>query len=131
MLETGVRGRPDISAIATRRDHEITILAWNYQDDDVPAPDAPIDLAITGIPDPAETALVEHFRIDGTHSNAYGEWKKLDSPLHPDADQQRQLEDAGQLQAWGSPRWLAVKDGRIGLSFALPRQGLSLIRITW
>jgi xylan 1,4-beta-xylosidase len=131
MLETGVRGRPDISAIATRRDHEITILAWNYQDDDVPAPDAQIDLAITGIPDPAETALVEHFRIDGTHSNAYGEWKKLDSPLHPDADQQRQLEDAGQLQAWGSPRWLAVKDGRIGLSFALPRQGLSLIRITW
>ena len=131
MLETGVRGRPDISAIATRRDHEITILAWNYQDDDVPAPDAPIDLAITGIPDPAETALVEHFRIDGTHSNAYGEWKKLDSSLHPDADQQRQLEDAGQLQAWGSPRWLAVKDGRIGLSFALPRQGLSLIRITW
>jgi xylan 1,4-beta-xylosidase len=131
MLETGVRGRPDISAIATRRDHEITILAWNYQDDDVPAPDAPIDLAITGIPDPAETALVEHFRIDGTHSNAYGEWKKLDSPLHPDADQQRQLEDAGQLQAWGSPRWLAVKDGRIGLSFALPRQGLSLVRITW
>jgi xylan 1,4-beta-xylosidase len=131
MLETGVRGRPDISAIATRRDHEITILAWNYQDDDVPAPDAPIDLAITGIPDPAETALVEHFRIDSTHSNAYGEWKKLDSPLHPNADQQRQLEDAGQLQAWGSPRWLAVKDGRIGLSFALPRQGLSLIRITW
>jgi xylan 1,4-beta-xylosidase len=42
ILKTGVRSRPDVNAIATRQDREITILAWNYHDDDVPAPDAPL-----------------------------------------------------------------------------------------
>lgn len=131
MLKTGVRVRPDINAIATRHDHEITVLAWNYQDDDVTAPDAPIDLAISGITPSPTVALVEHFRVDSTHSNAYSEWKDMGSPLHPSEDQQRRLETAGQLQALNSPQWVAVKEGRVRLNFALPRQGLSLIRITW
>jgi len=29
----GVRGQPDVSAIATRKDHEVEILVWNYHDD--------------------------------------------------------------------------------------------------
>jgi xylan 1,4-beta-xylosidase len=131
MLQSGVRGRPDINAIATRHDREITILAWNYQDDDVPAPDAPVNLLVTGIPDAARTALLEHFRIDGTHSNAFDEWKIMNSPPHPAPDEQRRLESAGQLQELHSPGWVAVKDGQIKLNFALPRQGLSLIKITW
>lgn len=131
MLQTGVRGRPDVSAIATRHDHDITILAWNYQDDDMPAPDAPILLTIGGIPDGSKTALIEHLRVDGTHSNAYAEWKNIGSPSHPSAEQQRRLEDAGQLQELGSPQWVAVKEGQIRLNFTLPRQALSLIRITW
>ena len=47
ILTTGVRGRPDINAIATRQDREVAILTWNYHDDDAPAPDAPVDLALT------------------------------------------------------------------------------------
>jgi xylan 1,4-beta-xylosidase len=131
MLQSGVRGRPDIDAIATRHDREITILAWNYQDDDVPAPDAPVDLLVTGIPDGSKKALLEHFRIDGTHSNAFTEWKNLNSPPHPTSEEQKRLESAGQLQDLNSPQWVAVKDGQIKLNFALPRQGLSLIKITW
>jgi len=37
ILKAGVRGHPDVKAIATRREGEITILVWNYHDDDVPA----------------------------------------------------------------------------------------------
>lgn len=131
MLQVGVRGRPDVNAIATRHDREITILAWNYQDDDVAAPDVPIDLAIAGIPGAAERALFEHFRIDQAHSNAYLQWKSMGSPERPSADQQSRLEDAGQLQPLGSPRWIVLKEGKLHLSFALPRQALSLIRINW
>jgi hypothetical protein len=42
MLKTGVRDRPDVSAIATRRDREIVVLAWNYHDDDVQSPEFPL-----------------------------------------------------------------------------------------
>ncbi len=44
----GVRARPDINVVAARRDHEIQILIWNYHDDDLPAPAAPIDLTNRG-----------------------------------------------------------------------------------
>src|SRR5437660_7905849 len=80
ILKAGVRGHPDVNAIATRQDREITILAWNYHDDDVPAPDAPVDLAVTGIPPAVKQVLIEHFRVDGSHSNAYAEWQRLGSP---------------------------------------------------
>jgi xylan 1,4-beta-xylosidase len=131
MLQSGVRGRPDVDAIAAHHDREITVLVWNYQDDDVPAPDAPIDLAITGIPDTVKAVLLEDFRVDGSHSNSFAEWKNMNSPSHPSLDQQKRLEDAGQLLEVGSPRWVTVKEGHVNLNFALPRQGLSLLRITW
>jgi xylan 1,4-beta-xylosidase len=131
ILKTGVRNRPDVNAIATRQDRAITILAWDYHDDDVPAPDTPVDLAVTGIPPTVKQVLIEHLRVDGSHSNAYAEWQRLGSPMHPSADEYRQLENSGQLQQLASPQWRSVKEGKVRLEFTLPRQGLSLLRITW
>jgi xylan 1,4-beta-xylosidase len=131
ILKTGVRSRPDINAIATRRDQEITILAWNYHDDDLPAQAAPADLVITGIPPAVKQVLTEHFRMDGSHSNAYAGWLRRGSPMHPSPDEYQHLEESGQLQQLASPQWRSVKEGKVRLEFALPRQGLSLLRITW
>jgi xylan 1,4-beta-xylosidase len=131
ILKTGVRSGPEISAIATRRDQEITILAWNYHDDDLPAQAAPVDLVVTGIPTAVKQVLIEHFRMDGGHSNAYAEWLRRGSPMHPSSDEYHQLEESGQLQQLASPQWRNVKEGKVRLEFALPRQGLSLLRITW
>jgi xylan 1,4-beta-xylosidase len=131
ILNSGVRGRPDVNAIATRRDREITILAWNYHDDDRPAPDVPVELAVTGMPPVVKQVLIEHFRVDSSHSNAYAEWQRLGSPRQPSSHEYRQLEESGQLQQLGSPQWRSVKDGKVMLEFTLPRQGLSLLRITW
>ena len=75
--------QPDINAIATRKDREIEILVWNYHDDDVPFPAAPIDLVITGLPEDAKRGLLEHFRIDSDHSNAFAAWKEMGSPQSP------------------------------------------------
>jgi xylan 1,4-beta-xylosidase len=127
----GVRGRPDINAIATRRDHEIQILIWHYHDDDLPAPAAPIDLLIEGLPTDAKKALSEHFRIDAHHSNSFTAWKEIGSPQSPSPVQYRQLEAAGQLQLLSSPAWISLDQGAAHLQFTLPRQGLSLIRIAW
>ena len=127
----GVRGQPDINAIATRKDNQVAVLVWNYHDDDVPSVAAPIDLVIDGLPKNAAIALCEHFRIDSSHSNAFEIWKQMGSPQQPSDKQYQQLQDAGQLQLLNSPSWTPMERGVVRLQFALPRQGLSLLRITW
>jgi xylan 1,4-beta-xylosidase len=128
MLERGVRGRPNIGAIATRAEREVSVLLWNYHDDDLPAPDADIDLVVRGLP-PGRTE-VRHYRIDQTHSNAYTLWKQMGSPASPSAEQISQLERAGQLEMLTSPRWLAGA-GTAEVRFPLPRQAVSLIQFDW
>jgi xylan 1,4-beta-xylosidase len=125
---TGVRGAPDVDALATRRGGEVSVLLWNYHDDDRTAPDAAISLLVSGLA--AGPAQVRHYRIDERHSNAYTLWKELDRPQSPMPEQYARLERTGQLQLLGSPEWKQVRDGRVELRFSLPRQGVSLIQIT-
>jgi xylan 1,4-beta-xylosidase len=75
--------------------------------------------------------LIEHFRIDATHSNAFEAWKTMGSPQQPTEKQFRQLEAAGQLQLLSSPEWTTEQNGGITLRFDLPRQATSLLRVTW
>jgi xylan 1,4-beta-xylosidase len=131
IVNNGVRGKPDVNAIAARTDHEIEILIWNYHDDDLPAPAAQIDLLVDGLPSSATVGLSEHFRVDASHSNAFTAWKEMGSPQAPSATQYQQLQDAGQLQLLNSPAWIPIQKGAARLQFTLPRQGLSLLRITW
>jgi len=131
VLKTGVRSRPDINAMATRQEREITILAWNYHDDDVPAVATSVSLSVTGMPPAVKQVLVEHFRIDDSHSNAFAAWQRLGSPANPSADEYRQLEDSAQLQQLASPQWRKATESQIRLEFTLPREALSLLRITW
>jgi len=133
IVRAGVRGQSDINAIATRRDQarEAEILIWNYNDDDVPVRDATIDLVVSGLPVNAKRALLEHFRIDSTHSNAFAVWKEMGSPAAPSAEEYRRLDNAGQLQPLDSPRWTTIQEGAIRLQVILPRQGLSLLRLAW
>jgi xylan 1,4-beta-xylosidase len=136
LVGVGVRQQPDIRAMATRKDHQIDIMLWNYHDEDLDAPDAPIDLAITGLPEsssgtPSHLPLLEHFRVDAHHSNAFSAWKQMGSPESPSPAQIEQLRSAGQLQLLTSPAWIHTEHNEAHLQFTLPRQGLSLLRIIW
>jgi xylan 1,4-beta-xylosidase len=131
ILATGVRQNPDIDALATRSGHDIAVLAWNYHDDDVPGPPAPVRISLSGIPAATQKVLLSHYRIDQDHSNAYTVWKQLGSPQNPTPEQYAKLQAAGQLQLLESPRWVASQGGRIEVTFVLPRQGVSLMRIVW
>jgi xylan 1,4-beta-xylosidase len=128
LLAAGVHETPDINALATASDREIAILVWNYHDDDLPAADAPVHLEISHVPAQVQ---MHHYRIDNSHSNAYTLWKQLGSPQQPSAEQYAQLEAAGQLQLLSSPVWLHSKDSAASLDFALPRQAVSLVRLSW
>ncbi len=129
VVEESVRGQDDVSALASRDAHSVSVLAWNYHDDDLPAEPADVQLTITGLPN--GKATMTHYRIDQTHSNAYALWKKMGSPQQPTAAQYRTLEEAGHLQMLDGPSPIAITGGKTLLSFELPRQGVSLIQLTW
>jgi xylan 1,4-beta-xylosidase len=107
------------------------VLAWHYHDDDLPGPDAAVDLALGGLPLPGGEARMQHFRIDETHSNSYGAWKRMGSPIAPNEEQYTQLETAGKLARIDAPATLRVEKGQARLQFALPRQAVSLIVLEW
>ena len=131
MLKSGVKAQADINAFASRAERAIHVMAWNYHDDDLPVAPAVVKTAVTGIPLAARRVLVKHYRIDQTHSNSYTVWKAMGSPQQPTPAQYAQLEAAGQLQLLGSPEWRMPAQGALELNFALPRQGVSLLEITW
>jgi xylan 1,4-beta-xylosidase len=131
ILSAGVRGTPDVDAFATKSDHEAAVMLWNYHDDDVPSTGASAQVTISGIPAGVKKVLLQHYRIDDTHSNSYTAWKKMGSPQNPTSEQYAQLRAAGQLELLGSPKWLDVSDGKVTIATTLPRQATSLIHLKW
>jgi xylan 1,4-beta-xylosidase len=75
--------------------------------------------------------VFEHFRIDSNHSNAFTAWKEMGSPQSPSPAQFERLREEAQLQLLSSPQWISIEKGVAHLQFALPRQGLSLVRVAW
>ena len=104
-------------------------MVWNYHDDHVEAPPSAVEVLMQGIP--AEQVLLHHYRIDKENSNSYQRWKEMGSPQDPTAEQVEELEKAGQLQLLTSPKWLETRDGKAVIQMQLPRQGVSLLRLSW
>ncbi|MBL8179845.1 MAG: beta-xylosidase, partial [Bryobacterales bacterium] len=111
--------------------NSINAMIWNYHDDDVSSEPAGIALSVGGVPATAKRVLLRHYRIDQQHSNAYTLWKEMGSPQQPTPQQYAALEAAGQLKMLGSPAWVTPAKGIVEAKFALPRQGVSLVQITW
>jgi xylan 1,4-beta-xylosidase len=107
------------------------VLLWNYHDDDVPGPTAAVELSLTGLPSGENPLLLQHYRIDRQHSNAFDAWKRMGSPQKPTTVQYAELKDAAQLALLTSPRWLRAKDGKAKLTLTLPRQAVSLLVFRW
>jgi xylan 1,4-beta-xylosidase len=131
IMKDGVRGAPDVSALASLEGKRLSVMAWHYHDDDLPGPDAAVDLAVGGLPLPTGDVRLTHYRIDEGHSNAYALWKRMGSPIAPNAEQYAQLLAAGQLARLEAPATLRVEKGQAALRFALPRQAVSLVVLDW
>jgi xylan 1,4-beta-xylosidase len=131
ILSKGVTQSPDVDAIATRADREAAVMLWNYHDDDLPAPGTDVQVTIVGIPSEVKKVLLEHYRIDDTHSNSYTVWKAMGSPQAPTPEQYARLKEAGQLELLSAPQWLDASEGKVTIGTNLPRQATSLMRIKW
>jgi xylan 1,4-beta-xylosidase len=129
--KSGVRTAPDVSSIATISGNRMEVLTWNYHDDDLPGPAADVDFTLSNLPAAASVAQVMEFRIDPTHSNAYTAWIQMGSPQPPIREQYAALQSAGRLQTMGDARSMAIDHGHLSLEIHLPRQGVSLLVLTF
>ncbi len=123
--------RPDIGASAAydAKARTATVLVWNYHNDDLPAAASPVELTLRGLPTARPT--LQHYRIDAEHSNAYAAWLKMGSPQQVSAAQRTSLQQAGQLAPLTPPGPVQTQNGQTVVSFLLPRQGVSLLRLSW
>jgi xylan 1,4-beta-xylosidase len=132
--ETGVRGAPDVDALATVNGREAMVMVWNYQDSqDTAAQDPAVtgNVSVSGLPAGVKKVRVRKWRIDDTHSNAYTVWKAMGSPTHPDAEQTMKLEAAGQLQEMGTEKSVAAANGEVRLEQTLPGESVALYAVRW
>jgi xylan 1,4-beta-xylosidase len=131
ILQAGVRGAPDVSALASFDRNKLCVLVWHYHDDDVPGPDAAVTLTVDGLPVAAGQSKLVHYRIDATHSNAFTAWQRLGAPPAPTPEHYAQLEKAGRLERLDAPATASVHDSQVTLAFTLPRQAVSLLVLEW
>jgi len=120
---------PDINALASVDKNCVSVMVWNYSDNDLPANASSVKVDVSGLV--PSKVLVHEYRIDDKNSNSYEVWKKMGSPQNPTPEQYKTLEEAGALKMFNSPSWENVKNGLVELSLNLPRQGISLFQLTW
>src|SRR3989442_1111411 len=129
ILRNGVRAEPDVAAQASLDKGKLCVLVWHYHDDDMPGPEAVVELTLDSLPLASGKADLQQFRIDEEHGNAFALWKNMGSPQQPTSEQYTQLERAGQLAAMGAAETVRVEGGKATVRFKLPRQGVSLLQI--
>ncbi len=130
IIDSSVHGKQtDINAIAAKSKNSLTVMLWNYHDDDMQDNGSPVMLSLQHIP--VKRAKLYHYRIDSDHSNAYEVWKKMGSPQQPTEQQYQELEKAGQLALLSVPKEVTMKNGTLTVDMQLPRQSVSLVRLVF
>ena len=131
MIKDGVRDRPDVSALASLDKNKMYVLIWHYHDDDVPGPDAAVEIKLSGFPVRLGGIAMREYRIDANNSNAFTTWKKMGSPQCPSPLQIAELEKVGRLAELGKTRGITVSLSSASVGVTLPRQAVSLLVFEW
>jgi xylan 1,4-beta-xylosidase len=98
-------------------------MVWNYYDADILNEASPVTVTIKNIS--AKKILLQHYRIDKDHSNAYEAWKKMGSPQNVTDEEYRQLEQAGQLQLLNLPEWIIQQTEKWSFIFSYTARSIA------
>ena len=131
LLATGVREASDVDALATRGERQAAVLLWNYHDTESAGTAQPVEVKITGLPAGVSRVLLQRYRVDQDHSNAYTLWREMGSPQQPTSGQYARLKASSGLQMLASPEWKDVRDGAMQLSTVMPVESISLVKLSW
>jgi xylan 1,4-beta-xylosidase len=130
MVDSSVRrAYSDVGAIAAKAQRSVSVMLWNYHDDDVKQEEVPVEVKIDGIK--ATTITLTEYRIDDEHSNSYEVWKKMGSPQNPTKEQVAILDKSGQLKTIGAAKKMKVIKGVLNVKLSLSRQAVSLLKLDW
>ena len=131
ILAGGVRGQPDVDALAVARPHAASVLLWNYADAAAAAPGKRVATTVAGLPRDLKRVLAVRYRIDATHSNAYTVWQAMGSPAHPTAEETAALRARAGLETIGSPEWVDVQGGAVVVQAEMPHESVELVCLRW
>jgi xylan 1,4-beta-xylosidase len=123
ITKSSVTGAPDVNGIATRDGNKVSVLLWNYHDEDVETEPADVLLKVSNLA--AGKMSVSQYRMDKEHSNAYSAWLAMGSPQSPTAAQIAELRAKSGLQRVEMP--VPVKASSLTVSIKMPRQAVELI----
>jgi xylan 1,4-beta-xylosidase len=129
LLRSGVRGKPDVSALAAMTGKKMTVLVWHYHDDDVRGPDAEVRVDLLGAP--KGVPKVKRYLVDETHSNSFTAWQAMGSPQTPTEQQIADLEQACKLAEIEEASRFIEEENLSAVMVTLPRQGVTLLELEW
>jgi xylan 1,4-beta-xylosidase len=86
-----------------------------------------VNLTVNNLPFPNGTVEVRHYRVDSLLSNPYGVWQKLGKPASTNTSAMDQIRTASNLAEIYTAKTITHSGAAYTESFALPRQGVSLI----
>jgi xylan 1,4-beta-xylosidase len=130
VLANGVRVQPEVDGLATWDGAALQVLVWNYHDDLVTSPAAPVHLTVHVPASFGSRARISHLRVDESHGDAYTVWLAQGMPASPSVAQLAALRGAMEPAALVPGRTVGVAaDGSVAVDFELPRFGVSLVTI--
>jgi xylan 1,4-beta-xylosidase len=133
LIADGVRGEPDIGAIASLDEAKsrLTVLLWNYHDVAGGYEDRrSVQLTLTGLPRSAKRARAAEYSIDENSGNSYTAWLAMGAPQAPTAAQIAKLHAASKMRTVARDL-TSTATGNAELAVVLPRQSVKLIEIDW
>jgi len=125
---SGERLALDGDGMAARGAHDVSVMVWNYADDETAVHERTVRLRVTGVPN--GPAAIHRFVIDQQHSNAWTVWKRIGSPQMPSRAQYAELEKAGGLEELRVEP-VRIRDGEFHTSIEMSGESVELMVISW
>ncbi|BDZ50243.1 beta-xylosidase [Frondihabitans sucicola] len=130
--ETLTSGAPEeVDALASRADDgRVAALVYRHADDQYlqDSREVPVAVAFAGLA--AGSYRLEHFRIDGSHSNSHTVWQELGSPQDPTPEQLKAIRAREGLELLEAPSTVTPQAGSIEVTVSLPLTAVSLLILT-
>ncbi len=119
-----------VSGFATlSSDRRVEMLVYNHHDDWEYQPDVTINITLANLPFAAGGTIIDHYRIDHDHSNAYAEWIRQGQPMYPTEQQHAAIKARDALERVKPPQLLSSVKNTLNMRFNLPTHGISLLVI--
>jgi xylan 1,4-beta-xylosidase len=120
---------PDVSGMAARdADGGVQVLIYSHHDDWDLNAESRVFLTVDGLAD-GKAYEINHYRIDGNHSNAYAAWLDESSPDYPTEEQYERIKARDSLELYEPVKTAVVSSGKLSLDFTMPARGVSLFDI--